>query len=411
MKKTAMTGRRVANSKITPREILSASKKLYDTQVSWRRHLHMYPEVANTEFKTTAFIQDLVEKQGLRVLPIMMKTGVLAELKGSKPGPTIAIRADIDALPITEETNLPFKSRHVGCMHACGHDVHTATGLGVAHLLASMRERLCGTVRFIFQPAEECPPGGARPMIANGALKDVSTIFSLHVDPTVPVGHIGLRDGAALAAAIDFDLIIHGLSGHAARPHGCIDALVTGAEVIHSLQTIVSREVDPISPVAITIGQFHSGTARNVIAQTAHIIGTARTLSPEIAKQLPVLIKRTASSICAARGARLEMKLIADYPPMINDANVNKRFARGFERLYGDKEIITTPQSLGGEDFACYLEKVPGAMVRIGVQNKKIGADKPWHHPAFMVDERSLTVGTAVLSTVICDALGVLSDQ
>jgi N-acetylcysteine deacetylase len=371
----------------------------------------MYPEVANTEFKTTAFIRKLVEKQGLRVLPIKMKTGILAELKGNKPGPTIAMRADIDALPITEETNLPFKSKNVGCMHACGHDVHTATGLGVVHVLASMREKLQGTVRFIFQPAEECPPGGARPMIANGALKDVATIFGLHVDPSVPVGQIGLRDGAALAAAIDFDLIVTGVSGHAARPHLCVDALVTGAEIIHSLQTIVSREVDPISPVAITIGQFQAGTARNVIAQTAHIIGTARTLSPEIAKRLPVLIERTASSICAARGAKLEMNLIADYPPMINDAAVNRCFAKGFERLYGNREIITTPQSLGGEDFACYLEKVPGAMMRVGVGNKKIGADKPWHHPAFMVDERALTVGTATLATVICDALGVLSDQ
>ena len=236
-------------------------------------------------------------------------------------------------------------------------------------------------------------------------------IFGGHLDRHYHPGAIVVAEGAVNASSDNFMIEIIGQGAHGARPHESIDAVVVGSLMIMALQTIVSREVDPISPVAITIGKFNSGSARNVIAQEAHIVGTARTLSPDIAKKLPLLIKRTAESICAARGAKLNMKLVADYPPMINDASVNRRFARSYALLYGDKEIVTTPQSLGGEDFACYLQKVSGAMMRLGVQNKKIGADKPWHHPAFIVDEKSMTVGTSVLSTAICDALGVLSDR
>lgn len=388
--------------------VLREVEQIHQAQVNWRRHLHQHPEISNEEIKTTEFLTKQVTQLGLQILPIKMETGLLAELRGTKPGPTIAIRTDIDALPITEQTNLPYASKYTGKMHACGHDMHMATILGTATVLSKFREHLNGTVRFIFQPAEEMPPGGARPMIANGALKNVEKIFGLHVDPHVSVGKIGLRDGVAMASVTDFDLIIHGHGGHAARPHLAADAIVAAAEVVDAIQKIVSRDIDPISPVAITFGKIEGGTARNVIADQVKLVGTARSLNSATAKALPKLIKKSAESVCKARGTRLEMNIIAAYPVLSNTPAVNRLYHKNFERLYGKGKIEITEPVLGGEDFACYLEKVPGAMFRLGVGNPKINADQPWHSPKFKVDESALKAGTALLAL---SALDVLSGQ
>lgn len=343
-----------------PNRLLKLTTDQFQRQVTLRRQLHQNPEISFEEYKTTALLKKQVKKLGLKTLPIKMKTGLLAELTGKHKGPIIAIRTDIDALPITERSGLPFASKIDGKMHACGHDVHMATVLGTARILAGMKDQIHGSVRFIFQPAEEMPPGGAAPMIENGALDGVKMIFGLHVDPHIPTGKIGLRDGITMAAVIDFDLIIKGVGGHAARPHLAVDAITAAAEVIESLQKIVSRETDPISPTVITFGKIQGGRARNVIADRVVLTGTARTLSKEGARKIPQLIKRTAEGIARARGAKAEFHLIANYPTLSNHRSANKIIAANQERLFGKGKTVVTDQTLGGEDFARYLSLVPG---------------------------------------------------
>ena len=385
--------------------ILRAARRWYRKQVVWRRHLHQHPELSFGEFKTTSYLRKTVRSLGLALMPIKMKTGLLAQLKGDQPGPTVAMRTDIDALPITECTGLRYRSRVEGCMHACGHDMHMAVVLGAAAVLSEMREKIPGTVRFIFQPAEESPPGGALPLIENGAMDGVSTVFGLHVDPSVPTGKIGLRDGITMASVIDFDIVIQGRGGHAARPHDAVDAIVTAGELIQALQTIVAREIDPISPVAITIGRIEGGGARNVIAESVILKGTARALSDKAARELPKRIKRTAKAICQARGAKAEVTFFPGYPVLDNHPEVNEILRKNFSSLFGRGKIVTTPLVLGGEDFARYLQLAPGAMFRLGCRNPEIGAIHPWHSSKFKVDEKALVYGTALLCAAVLDSL------
>jgi len=339
-----------------------------------------------------------------------METGLLAQIDGKLPGPTVALRADIDALPVIEQTDLKFRSRVAGCMHACGHDMHMAVALGAAAILAQMRDSFSGAVRFIFQPAEEAPPGGALPMIENGAMDGVSMVFGLHVDPNVATGRIGLRDGVTMASVTDFDVVIHGRGGHAARPHETVDAIVTAGEVIQSLQTVVAREIDPMSPVAITLGRVEGGVARNVVADHVAMAGTARALSDKAAKELPKRIKRTVQAVCRARGAKGEVTFMPGYPVLENHPHANDILRRNFTAMFGKGRVVTTPMVLGGEDFARYLQLAPGAQFRLGVRNRKIGAVRPWHSPQFIVDEQALVYGTALLCAAALDALAGVSE-
>lgn len=378
-------------------ELLNSTRAWHQRQVKWRRHLHRHPEIANQEIRTTAFLKRELKRLGLKILPLKMKTGVLAELKGKQPGPTVAIRSDIDALPLLEETGLPYASKNRGRMHACGHDIHMATVLGVAAVLAGCRDELAGIVRFIFQPAEEDPPGGARFMIEEGALDKVDTIFGLHVDPHLPTGTIGVCDGPMMAMVCDFDLVIRGRGGHASRPQYAVDAIVVAAEVVESLQKIVSRYADPTTPLVLTIGRIEGGTARNVIADRVKLVCTARTLSTEFGKKISRLVQRTVGGVCRAHGAGFEMSELAAYPILINDAATNGLYADVFRSLFGNKRVRLVEPVLGGEDFACYLQKVPGAMLRLGVRNRRIGADKQWHSSKFIADEEAMYYGTALL--------------
>lgn len=378
-------------------QIFAAAQRLHRTQCEWRRHLHRYPEISNQEFKTTLFLRQRLRQAGLRLLPLKLPTGVLAEIRGNLPGRTVVIRSDIDALPIPEKSGVPFASQNHGVMHACGHDIHMSVVLGAATLLAGRRKQLQGTVRFIFQPAEEMPPGGARPMIAQGALKNVDLVLGLHNDPHLPTGKIGLRSGPLMASVFDFDLVIRGVAGHAARPHLSVDAISVAAEVIESLQKVVSRESDPMDPVAVSFGQIQGGTARNVVAETVSVVGTARALTRRAQRCLPKLIARTAGGICRARGARYELIERAAYPVLANDPAVIRHLERTSDKLFGPGHPADIEPVLGGEDFACYLEKVRGAMFWLGVGNRKIKADKPWHSPQFVADETAMPYGTALL--------------
>jgi len=381
--------------------VLTLARQWYPAQVKWRRHLHQYPELSDQEFETTAFLKKELKHLGLKIRPMRMPTGVVAELKGSRPGPTIAVRSDIDALPVTERTGLPFASKIAGRMHACGHDLHAATVLGTAAVLTQLRHELRGTVRFLFQPAEETPPGGAIVMIEHGALKGVDTIFGLHVDPHLPVGTVGLCEGPMMASVCDFDITVHGRGSHAARPHLSVDAIVVASAVVDALQRIVSRYTDPQVPVVITVGKISGGVARNVIADRVELTCTARTLSPNLARSLPALILKTVSGVCRAYGAKGEIAVVASYPMLINDSSTNQLYRDVFGELFGSKKVRTADRSLGGEDFARYLQKVPGAMCRLGVRNSRIRANKPWHSSQFIADENGIFYGTALLTGAV----------
>lgn len=391
----------MAKRKTDINELLDRSRRWHKTQVKWRRHLHQYPEIANQELRTTAFLKKELRGFGLRILPLKMKTGVLAELKGKnikKNGRTVALRSDIDALPITEQSGLPYASKIRGRMHACGHDVHMATVLGAAALLSELRDQINGTIRFIFQPAEEAPPGGAKFMIEEGAMNGVDTIFGLHVDPHLPTGIVGLCDGPMMAMVLDFDLFINGLGGHAARPQFAVDAVTTAAEVVTALQKIASRSADPATPFVLTVGQIEGGTARNVIADRVKLVCTARTLSLPFGKKIMALVRRTVGGVCKTYGASFEVVEHSSYPILVNDATTNARYASVFEAMFGRMKTRVAEPVLGGEDFAFYAQMVPGAMFRLGIRNKSIGADKPWHSSKFIVDEEAIYFGTALLA-------------
>jgi amidohydrolase len=388
-------------------EMRSRTTRMEEAIIRLRRSLHQHPEVGHEEFRTTAHLKKELQKLPLKIIDGHLSTGFWAELDTGHRGPVVAVRTDIDALPVKEQTGLPFASRREGYMHACGHDVHMAIQVGVARILCRYKDRLKGKVKFIFQPAEEVPPGGARPMIKAGVLRrpKVDAILALHVDPSIPTGSIGIRDGVTMASTYDFNIRVIGKGGHAALPHETVDAITVAAEIVTGMQQIISRMVDPIKPAVISFGIIRGGTVRNAIAGEAFLKGTARSLDPALTKKIPRLIKRTAVDIGRGLGARVEVIPVADYPPLKSDARVNRFISDSYRALGHAGKVRKIPLVMGGEDFACYLEKVPGAMFRLGVRNRKIGADKPWHHPAFTVDEGAISVGISTMAATVANIL------
>lgn len=326
----------------------------------------------------------------------------------NKKGKAVTLRADMDALPITELAELPFKSRNPGRMHACGHDVHIACVIGAAKILSELKDELPGKVKFIFQPSEEVHPGGAYPMIKQGVLKnpEVKGIFGLHCDSTIQVGEIGVKDGPMMAQVDDFDIIIKGKGGHGARPQEGIDAIVVGSAVIQALQTISSRRISPLKPVVISVGVFEGGTARNIICDKVVLKGTARTLEKNVTKKIPGLLKEIISGVCKSHGADFELRYFTGYPVLVNDQKMTDMVRDSIKKLFGKKAIYEIKEpAMGGEDFAYFLQRVPGSFFNLGIRNKKIGAVYPWHHPKWKVDERSIQIGTALLAQVAFDFL------
>lgn len=373
-------------------------RALQSQLVTWRRKLHQKPELAFTERITAALIAQNLEKMGIEHDTEIAQTGIVAIIKSPYPGPVLAIRADMDALPIQEENEVEYRSQHDGKMHACGHDGHTAIALGTACYLAQHRHAFKGTVKIIFQPAEE-GPGGAKPMIEAGVLKnpDVDAIIGLHLWNNLPLGTVGVRSGALMAAVETFRILIQGKGGHGAMPHQTIDSIVVGAQIINALQTIVARNVNPIDSAVVTVGEFHAGSANNVIADTALLEGTVRYFNPIYDGYFQQRFTSIIQGICQAYGANYELDYWQLYPPVINDAQIAELVRSvAVEVVKTPAGIVPECQTMGGEDMSFFLQEVPGCYFFLGSANVEKGLAYPHHHPRFDFDETALAMGVEI---------------
>lgn len=380
--------------------VLDLAKRAGPEVIRIRREIHRYPELGFEERRTAQLVATELGKLGIEVQAGVARTGVVGILRGSQKGGTVALRADMDALPIPEQTHLPFKSQIAGAMHACGHDAHTACLIGAAMILSQLRGELRGKVKLIFQPSEESPPSGAKLMVEEGVLEDpgVDAIMSLHSDPAIGSGKVGVRYGAMFAAVDNFTITILGEGGHAARPHDSVDAIVVASQAVLALQTIPSRRVDPLASVVITIGTIEGGYRSNIIADRVELTGTVRTLSPGWRETVPRLVEETLSGVSKSHGARCELRFDSVTPVLVNDDGMTSLVQKVGRDLLGDENVIEIDKPcMGGEDYAFYLEKVPGVMFRLGTGGQESSA-YPWHHPKFDIDESSLPVGAAVLA-------------
>ncbi|GIO25695.1 M20 metallopeptidase family protein [Ornithinibacillus bavariensis] len=376
-------------------EIHNAIDAVYPEMLETRRYLHQYPELSFKEFKTAKYIADFYEKIGIPYQKNVGGNGIVATLKGRKPGKTIALRADFDALPIQDEKDVPYKSKIDGVMHACGHDGHTSTLLYLAKVMKSYQEELPGTIVFLHQHAEEYAPGGAKPMIDAGALKDVDAVFGTHLWATTPLGFIQTAKGVLMAGADRFEIVIQGQGGHGAYPHETKDSIVIGSQIVTQLQQIISRRLDPLETAVITVGIFEAGNAFNIIADTARLIGTVRYLNTEIQDRIIKEMEKIIKGICIANGCNYTFNYEKGYPPVINhdkEAELVMKVSQKLAEVETVEEIIPV---MGGEDFAYYLLEKPGAFFFTGAE--KEGNRYPHHHPHFDFDERAMPIAAKTL--------------
>ncbi len=400
-------------------KIDQAVERFSDQIIALRQQIHQYPELGNREFKTAQMVAEHLRSLGMEVTTGVAHTGVVAILKGGKPGPVVALRADMDALPVTEDTPYSFKSevrttylgKEVGLMHACGHDVHTAVQMGVASVLASMRDELPGTVKFLFQPAEEGPPpgeeGGASLMLAEGALNDPrpSAVFGLHTFSDMQVGQVGYTIGPAFAAVDHFKIDILGRQAHGAAPHKSIDPVVLAAQLVNALQTIRSRNLPPLEPSVMTVGIFRGGERFIIIPAQVHLEGTVRTYNPEVRDAVEQRMGEILDGIVVrAGGGSFELDYDRGTPATINQPELSRRTIPSLIAALGDENVIEIEPTMGGEDFAIFANQVPGFYFRLGMV--KPGTESGGHHtPTFQADDSSVPVGMRVMSRVIVDYL------
>jgi amidohydrolase len=366
--------------------------------VEWRRRLHQYPELGFQEHLTVEFIHQKLTQWGIPHQMGVAQTGIVAIVKGSQSGKTLAIRADMDGLPIQEENQVVYRSQHDGKMHACGHDGHTAIALGTAYYLSRHPELFTGTVKFIFQPAEE-GPGGAKPMIEAGVLShpDVDAIIGLHLWNNLPLGTVGIREGALMAAVELFHCKIQGKGGHGAMPHQTVDSILVAAQVVTALQTIVARNVDPLKAGVVTVGEFHAGRAHNVIADTAEMSGTVRYFDPGLTEFFQQRLEQVIAGVCQSQGASYELEYWSLYPPVINDRTM-AQLVRSVAENVVETELGIVPecQTMGGEDMSFFLQEVPGCYFFLGSANAAKDLAFPHHHPRFDFDETVLGMGVEI---------------
>lgn len=385
--------------------IKSHAEAVFPDVVRLRRTIHRNPELAFEEEETARLVVETLRPLGLDVRPGVAKTGVVATLEGGRPGPTVALRADMDALPIREANDFDFKSQHPGKMHACGHDAHTSSLLGTAMILSRLKEQVHGTVRFLFQPSEECIPGGARPMIEEGALAADATgaapavIFGQHVQPDLPAGKIGVRNGMYMASADEIYITVRSTGGHAAAPHLLpADAVLVASHLVVALQSIISRHCPPNVPSVLSIGRLIADGATNVIPETARLEGTFRAMDETWRFQAHELMQRVVEHTAAAFGAEVDVELAVGYPALCNH-DVPTDFAREAARAYvGPENTVELDLWYASEDFAWYLREIPGTFYRIGTGNEARGIVHGLHTPRFTVDEDALRVAPGFMA-------------
>lgn len=369
-------------------------RDVHDEVIRWRRHIHANPDLSFQEKPTADFIARELANLPELTISRPQENSVVAVLQGEKTGPMWALRADIDALPLQEESGEAFSSTKPGVMHACGHDAHTAMLMGAAKVLCHLRSQLCGSIKFIFQPAEEVPPGGARELVEKGVVDDVEKIFGLHVFPTSPTGNITLKEGVYVASSDNFDITIFGRGGHGSMPQFCIDPVVIGAEVVTALQNVVARNLDPINAPVLTIATFQAGDSYNVIPDSARLAGTVRTHDQQVREQVPQLVQRIVEGVVSAHGARCEIRWQQGYAVGNNHADTNAIAKAAIAAHFEEGTLQLADRALfGSEDFSSYQEKVPGTFLFIGCGNEEKGAVWNVHNPHFRIDEAALAVG------------------
>jgi len=392
--------------------IARAAEAMRERLIAQRRDFHANPELSNREERTARVVAERLRALGLEdVKTGVAKHGVTALLRGGLPGAVIAVRADMDALPIQETNDVPYKSKTANVKHACGHDVHTTIGLAVAEILAGMKAEIPGTIKFIFQPAEEGPPageeGGAKLMVKEGALANPrpSAIFGLHVMPTVEVGKVSFNSGATMASSDKFIAHIRGKKVHGAYPHDGIDAITVAAEAITALQTIRSRRIDAIEPLVISVGIIEGGNRFNIIADDVRLEGTVRALDENVRQQAHKLMRETLAGITSAYGAKFELEFQENAALTFNDPALVEETLPVLRRVMGAENILARRPQMGAEDFAYFQKEIPGFYYFLGVGNKAKGITAMIHTPEFDVDEESLVIGTRVMANVLVDYL------
>ena len=390
-------------------EIAAVALEIEAQLIEARRWFHQHPELSNREEKTGAEIARRLEAMGYEVQTGVAHNGVVAVLEGDLPGSVVAWRSDIDALPIDEQVDVPYRSTHAGVMHACGHDVHTTIGLGAAEVLMKLKSRLHGTVKFIFQPAEEGPPpgeeGGARLMIAEGVLADPApeAIFGLHVMPIAEAGFVGLRPGGLMAAGDRFTITIHGRMTHGSAPQDGIDAVYVGSQVVAALQALASREIDARKSLVVSVGTFNGGNRWNIIAGEAVLTGTVRTLDAETWAEIPERFERIVAGICEANRATYELEFERIAPVVDNDPGLAAFATESLSRSLGADHVLEVPPIMAAEDFAYFQQEVPGVYFFLGVANAAKGWTDYVHTPTFRPDESAIVTGVTAAASLLAD--------
>lgn len=385
--------------------LLLRAEEIREQVIAWRRHLHEHPEVSFAEQLTADYIAHELQSIPNLVVSRPTATSVMARLIGEHPGKTLAIRADIDALPIQEENDLPYASKNAGAMHACGHDGHTAMVLGAAKILAAYQASLEGEIRFLFQHAEELPPGGAEEMIEAGVMDGVDWVIGAHLQSPVETGKVGVVAGPMLASPDTFTITLYGKGGHAAEPHMTVDTIAIGALVVTGLQHLVSRLVNPTDPLVVSVTKFVGGHTHNVIPGSVELCGTVRCMSPELRQEVPRKMGQIVQGIAQSYGAEAKITYDFGYRPVINDAEVTRFIEETAVELFGEQAVYKIKPSMAADDFSAYQNRAPGTYFNIGAGNQALGIVYPHHHPRFMIDEAALEIGVKMFSVTAAKLL------